>query len=264
MRGMNESMVEEARKMLLQGITPHVISRRLSVPLDLLLREFHRLIGEDLLRRSDVLFSIPAERRTRIRSVAGLRGDDHMEFLRSLKRKGMDELWKSEEELLNDIRIVLAYGDSRVLLGDMYEEIRAVEVGLYEYVERKLKSRFGDRLEEWWVQGVPVETRVSCAERQQRDALRRPWEAYLDLIDLSEVIQKAWQVFEEDFKAPCVRGDGYGKIPIQEFRRQLLGDLRDLNEVRNIVMHPISRVVPEESGFECAGRLRRIIIKLMK
>lgn len=256
---MSESRTEEVYKLLTEGLPPHAISKRTSIPIEVLLREFNILVGEGRLRRADVLYSIPGERRARIEKAIGQGESTVARIIRTLKEKHLDDLWKAEDELVDDVRIVLAYWDTRAVLGDMYEDIGAIEMDLYDYVERKLKTRFGDSLEEWWVQGIPVEIRVTCAGRHERDGLRRSLEAYLDLIDLSEIIESRWLVFEEDFKGLLLTEDSPKIEKIQTFRKMFLDDLKHLNEVRNIVMHPISRIVPTESDFECAKRLRRLV-----
>jgi hypothetical protein len=150
---MTERVTEEAYKLLTEGYTPHLISKRLSISIENLLRDFNRLVGEGRIRRVDILYSVPGERRARIEKVKSLGPLNIAEVAAALRERHLDDLWRSEEEMVSDIMVVISYGDARFVLDEMYEEIRAIEVVLNDYVERKLKLQYGNNLEEWWIQG---------------------------------------------------------------------------------------------------------------
>lgn len=170
----------------------------------------HRAVGEGLLRRSDIYFSVPRERRFVDRTI----------------RK-----W---------------YADPTHALGDMYEDLRQIEIALHDKIREALVQRYGDGESGWWRQGIPENVRVKCQERRERD-LDDPCESfcYSDLLDLDAILDAQWAVLKDLFADYTVN------------RKQLSRDLRQLNRIRNKVMHPVRGFVPNEGDFDFVRGLQR-------
>jgi len=93
---------KEVADLILAGKTPTQVAADLGVTLVSVEGYLHRAVGEGLLRRSDIYFSIPLEQRA----------SDH-----TLKQ------W---------------FSDPQLALGDMYEDIRRIELGLHGKIREAL------------------------------------------------------------------------------------------------------------------------------
>ena len=129
----------------------------------------------------------------------------------------------------------------------MYDDLREIEIGIHGRIQRDLVDRFGSAEHEWWRKGVPERVRVKCARRREEDRgeLCDPY-GYTDLLDMSEIIKHAWKFLEPGLPRE-IRAD----------RPALLSDLRELNRVRNGVMHPVRGKTPSEDHFEFVRRLKK-------
>ena len=187
------------------------------------------MVGEGKLRRSDILFAIPREVR---QAIAEARGD---------QPTGIDG---------DDYRVVQLYGDAAHALGDMYDDLRVIEKLLHSFIEAHLKIRLGDTETGWWRKGIPEAIRKTCQTRREEDA-EPAAEAYsyTDLIDLGRIIEQNWSTFQA-----CMP-DVY-----QSNRKQLLEDLRRLNSIRRMVMHPVRGDVPTEADFDFVRDLKLAVI----
>ena len=90
---------------------------------------------------------------------------------------------------------------------------------------------------DWWNQLVPVTMRQKCATRCEEEANRCPKEAYLDLIDLKNIMQKEWKHFETCFLSVGIKGG----------KEKSLAWMDRLNTLRRLVAHPIKL---EVSGYQ--------------
>lgn len=134
------------------------------------------------------------------------------------------------------------------LLGDIYEDLRFLEVSLHRIVRASLIREFGAADSRWWRSGVPLPVRQNCQGRREED--EDPCEdpfAYTDLADLIGVIDKQWSCVARSLPKAW-RSD----------RKVLLEDLRRLNRIRRMVMHPV-RVdgLPSEEDMAFIRRIRR-------
>jgi hypothetical protein len=193
-----------------QGKTPREIAAKLKISVNRVEGYLHRAVGEGLLRRSDIYFSVPRERRKSDRTL---------------------ENW---------------YTDPRHALGDMYEDIRCIEVSVHRRIREGLVQGYGDGETGWWRQGIPERVRVKCQERREKD-VDEPCDPYCysDLLDLDAILQDEWTLLKDlfpDYKAN---------------RKQLSKDLKRLNRIRNKVMHPVRGLVPGEEDFDFVRRLQR-------
>jgi hypothetical protein len=201
----------DVAKLVLTGRTPTDIAAELGIGISSVEGYLHRAVGEGLLRRSDIFFSVPPERRK------------------------------------SDPTITHWYSDPQHALGDMYEDIRRLEIGLHERIAAALVRRYGDGDGGWWRQGVPESVRVKCQGRRETDP-DDPCEpfCYSDLLDLDAILKEQWSLLKDLF-APKYAAN----------RKQLSEDIRRLNRIRNKVMHPVRGMVPDEQDFDFVHELHR-------
>ena len=200
----------QVANLVLQGNTPSMIADQLGLSANSVESYIFRAIGEGLLRRSDVYFSVKPELRKSDRTLTS---------------------W---------------YTDPRHALGDMYEDIRRIEVGLHQRIRKSLVDGYGDGELGWWRQGVPERVRLKCQERREKD-FDDPCEpfCYSDLLDLAAILEDGWAILKSLF--PAYESD----------RKRLSKDLQRLNRIRNKVMHPVRGAVPSEDDFDFVHVLRR-------
>lgn len=207
------------------GFSPGLISRVRKVSLETTLGYLDQMIGQGRLRRSDVLFSIPTE----------------------VRQKCAGAVERPDDVSAEDFEVVRRYGDAAHALGDMYEDLRCIEMCLHAMVRETLVEDFGDFELGWWRQGVPEQTRKTCQVRREEDSepVPSPY-CYTDLLDLGRIMETNWSLFSR-------------KLPDQyaSNRKALLEDLRRLNGIRRNVMHPVRGGTPTEEDFEFTLRLRR-------
>lgn len=198
---------DEALALLNQGLDPVEISIRQGVSLRTILGYLNQMIGEEKLRRLDVLFSLSRERRTTPPNK-----DYHC--------------------------ILEMYGSSAHRLGDMYEVLRRVELELHERIRLALQDEYGKEESQWWRAGVHLALRQKLQSRREEDIdLADPY-AYTDLLDLADILDRQWgriglKVIGEPFE-----------------KREILADLRRLNNVRRKVMHPVRTSPTNDNDFE--------------
>ena len=201
----------EVAKLILAGKTPAEIAVDFGLNIATIEGYIYRAIGEGLLRRSDIYFSVPPERRDKTMSR-----------------------W---------------YSEPGNVLGDMYEDLRCVEITLHKKIQTTLVDRYGDGELCWWRKGVPESVRVKCQERREKDQ-DDPCKAfcYSDLLDLDTIFQKQWPLLKELIRAYTAD------------RKQLSKDLMRLNRIRNKIMHPVRGQVPDEEDFDFVHEFRRLLL----
>ena len=202
---------DDVAKLILAGKTPAEIATYLGLNIASIEGYIHRAIGEGLLRRSDIYFSVRPERRDKTMSR-----------------------W---------------YSEPGKVLGDMYEDLRCIEIALHQKIQITLVDRYGDGEVSWWRKGIPESVRVKCQERREKDQ-DDPCEpfCYSDLLDLDTIFQKQWPLLKElirDYTAD---------------RKRLNKDLRRLNRIRNKIMHPVRGQVPDEEDFDFVHEFRRSLM----
>ncbi len=232
---------DEALQMLREGLSPREIARRQKVTLSTILGYIDQLIGQGRLRRSDVLFSVPAEKRHAIMSkLTDGRSTNLSAIMGRLQRSGV----VVEQE---DVVVVQRYGSTGYALGEMYEDIRTIEVGLHSLVRQTLENEFGSDESGWWRRGIPKEIRKKCQERREDDDFDPAPEAYhyTDLIDLREILKRQWPILSI-------------RLPKQTAsdKKALLDDLIHLNQIRRLVMHPVRGGRPPDDDFEFLRSLK--------
>jgi hypothetical protein len=127
-----------------------------------------------------------------------------------------------------------------------YQIMAKVEIALHEYVVSRLKSEYGDDEKEWWVKHVSEAIRGECGRRRGVDPKRLHDCRYLYLVEVGNIVEKNWQLFEEDLAV--VAGD-------EKFSKNLWTHMvRRLNTLRNEVMHPLRGQSWDEDDFQFVRR----------
>lgn len=206
------------------GISPVNVSQVRRVSLATTLGYLDQMIGQGRLRRSDVFFSISKD----------------------VRDKCVGTTERPADVSPDDFKVLRRYGDAAHALGDMYEDLRCIEMTVHTMVRDVLVRTFGRSESGWWRQGVPEAIRRSSQVRREEDA--EPADSpfcYTDLLDLGRIIEANWSVFQLGLP------ERY-----RSNRKLLLDDLRRLNSIRRNVMHPVRGCVPSEDDFDFARRLR--------
>lgn len=223
---------DEAAALLRQGLPPSEIASRMHTSTAAVMQYLCLQIGEGELRRSDIAFSLPRETRVAIEQAIEKTSSLHPTAItRELRRNGV-------QANRLDVAVYINYRRARVVLGDMYELLRALELRLHSFVRDAFIAEFGE--ENWWRSGVPDNIRAECAALREKDP--DPAEdafCYTHLINLREIIDKRWAVLMK-----------YMPEHLLNKKKDLLERLIRLNRVRNTVMHPVRNAVLTEEDFE--------------
>ena len=195
-----------------------------------------RAVGADLIRRSQIYFSVPPHVRTLVDKVLTETG-----YVPTFRGDGIPELGPVGDALAHESRgllsVAVRYGPASRYYGDLYDLIRNYEITLHGFVREVLVAKYGVEQRRWWYAGVPLPVRQDCAARREElgnDDLD-PWRCSV-LLDLLRVADKQWALFEALFR-PTTKPD---------FAR----DLKAVNEVRNRVMHPVRDAPPTDQDFD--------------
>jgi helix-turn-helix protein len=232
---------DEVVKMLKQGLSPVEIARQRNVTLSTIIGYLDQMIGRGLIRRSDVLFSIPLEIRRPIQErLSDSMSQSSSAIIGRLQRRGFiideDYLW-----------LVQHYGSARYALGEIYEDIRTIEVELHKLIKQALEKEFGTGEAGWWRQGIPVDVRTDCNTKRESDSVyaSEPY-CYTTIIHLKKIINKQgnWKTIREHLRLK------------ESDRNKLSEHLDKLNQIRNQVMHPVRGEVPSEDDFEFIRSLK--------
>ncbi len=223
---------DEAVELLRQGLPPSEIAHRMSTSTAAVMHYLCLKIGEGDLRRSDLAFAIPHDVRVAIENAIQNTGSLNSTVIaRELNRQGV---------VANrvDVGVYINFRRARVVLGDMYELVRAVEVRLHAFVKQAFIAEYGE--EQWWRSGVPDNIRAECAALLEKDPepAEEPY-SYTHLINLREILDKRWPVLSK-----------YMPSHLLNRKKDLLERLLRLNRIRNAVMHPVRNTVLSEDEFE--------------
>jgi hypothetical protein len=228
---------EKTLELFKRGMTPGEISRHRGVSIQTTLPYLNELVGRGRIRRSDIYFSVPSEVRQSISGDFEKSGLAARDFVASLRKHG-------HNRRADDAEVVLEYGDTRAAFGDMYQDLRAVELALHDLVRAGLEA-VGS---EWW-QMVPPGVRSECERRRARDP--RPAQHlfnYTDLSGLRDIIIGQWSFISS-------------RLPKALRHKQLLrSELAELKRIRNAIMHPVKGVQPTEQDFDRVLAFRRKLI----
>src|SRR5690606_23279199 len=249
--GRKQLVLELARA----GRTPAEIADRVDEPVASVMTKLYGLIGEGALKRSDLVFAYDQDVRDAIELAieeqlaareraaeeaaeahetsdeAPVGDEEPEEASRVIDLKQLRKALARQEVPIRreDLAVYLTLRDARVALGDMYEMVRDIELGLHDRIRNAFIDAFGE--DQWWREGVPANVRAECAALLEHDPepAAHPF-SYTTLIHLREILDKRWKVLASAFP-PAIQPD----------RKTLAADLVTLNRIRNAVMHPVRR-----------------------
>ena len=235
---------DQAAQLLRQGFPPSEIARQMGTSTPAVMQYLCLKIGEGELRRSDIAFSLPDKIRLAVEEEIQKTGSlNAAAITRAIRTRGIDAN-------RHDVGVYIQYRRARVVLGDMYELLRAVEVRLHTFVKQAFVLEYGE--EQWWRSGVPDTIRAECAALHEKD----PEPAadaycYTHVISLREILDKRWAVLSKYMASHLVRK-----------KKDLLERLLKLNRIRNSVMHPVRNAVLTEEDFEFVRAMNRDLMDL--
>lgn len=230
---------EEAVRLLREGLPPSEIAARLNTSAADVMRHLCLKVGEGELRRSDIVFSIDSRLRHAIEETIARNGSASMRVIASELRR------RNIHANRLDMRIYLRYRRARVVLGDLYELVRNIEVRLHRFIKEAFIREHGE--DNWWRGGIPDRIRADCAATLERDMepADHPY-CYTTLINLREVLDKQWSVLGPQLPKR-----------LQSDKRDFLDRLKRLNGIRNAVMHPVRNDRFTDEDFEFVRQLER-------
>lgn len=223
---------DQACELLRQGNSPTQIATMLRLRPSEVMNFLWTRIGEGALRRSDIAFSLKRNVRRAIEAVVAETGSQSPgRICRELEKRGI-------HCSRFDVRMYLEYRRAPVVLGDMYEAVRNIEVRLHRFIKRVFIAEFGE--EDWWRGGVPDNIRAECAALREKDPepATEPYN-YTHLMGLREIMDRKWAVLSKHLPADAVQN-----------KKELMERLVQLNRIRNNVMHPVRGGMLTEEEFE--------------
>jgi hypothetical protein len=178
-------------------------------------------MGEGQLRPIDIILAFAPARREAIDELF-VKHERHT--YRTFEKHAHKQGFAYEEaRLYHDVR------RSKALRGDIYVLIADIEIALHRLVRGALANEFGGDESQWWRQGVPQGVRKACVQAREDDPdpVQDPY-CYTTFIHLNEIIDANWSLFRPILPDKLIKD-----------RKTLLRWLRQLNHVRNAIMHPV-------------------------
>ena len=223
---------DQACALLREGNSPTQIAGKLGLRTSDVMNFLWTRIGEGALRRSDIAFSLKRNVRKAIEAVIAETGSQSAaRICKELEKRGIH---------CNrfDVRMYLEYRRAPVVLGDMYELVRSIEVRLHRFIKRVFITEFG--ADDWWRGGVPDNIRAECAALREKDPEPAPEPYnYTHLIALREILDRKWSILSKHLPPETAQN-----------KRDLMDRLVQLNRIRNNVMHPVRGGMLTEEEFE--------------
>ena len=223
---------DQACALLREGNSPTQIAGKLGLRTSDVMNFLWTRIGEGGLRRSDIAFSLKRNVRKAIEAVIAETGSQSAaRICKELEKRGIH---------CNrfDVRMYLEYRRAPVVLGDMYELGRSIEVRLHRFIKRVFIAEFG--VDDWWRGGVPDNIRAECAALREKDPEPAPEPYnYTHLIALREILDRKWSILSKHLPPETAQN-----------KRDLMDRLVQLNRIRNNVMHPVRGGMLTEEEFE--------------
>lgn len=233
---------EEAVSLLRSGMSPGAISKRQGVTLSTILSYLDESVGRGLIRGSDILFSVPKQIR---QEVFRLFAEDdkwmtETQYRRTkiIERLRAGGIHATEE----DIMVIMKYKATRFAFGDMYEDLRSVELHLHELLREALEQKYGN---DWWHKGIPGRVRKQCLSRKEKQTSKNDPYTFTDLPDLERIATEQWEAVSANVPQE-VAADA----------QQFADALKQLNRIRRRVMHPVRGESPSDEDFQFVHTLK--------
>jgi len=237
----------ECASLVRNGFTPTQISREFSITFKSVVQYLYTAIGFGLLLKSDILFAIDES--------TGGAIEQALCSLNHLSAYGLVAVLKDAGICLDDedAALYLDLRKSRVDIGDVYQFIAEIELSLHQTIQVTLKAECGDEEEGWWRKGVPQKVRIACVTRREED-VELPAEpyCYTTFSDLIDIIDKEWKVLSPQLPNAMTKDKG-----------DCIRNLRQLNAVRNRVMHPVRSGPPSIKDFKFARDIHHIFCPII-
>ena len=127
--------------------------------------------------------------------------------------------------------IVLASICKKLLATNAFGLVTTVEQVLGSMIRSELRLGYGDR---WWREGVPVEIRKTCSSTQEEDPdpADEKYE-YWTISHMASILEYRWAIFSKVLPKS-----------ITSDKKSFLSKLKQLNRLRNRIMHPIKGYEP--------------------
>jgi len=224
--------------MLQEGLSPAQIAERLGISTGSVRQYLWVAVGEGLIRRSDILFSLPKILRQSAELCVS-KGNFSIYDLEGVLDQNEIPYQRVELEMVWNLTV------ARAGLGDLYEYLISTEKLLHEQIHKVLAAKYGDT--DWWRQGVPEKVRLDCvtAREKDTDGDGEPF-AYTTLIHLREILERQWPQFQNLLPKEAAAD-----------KKAFLRDLERLNGIRNRVMHPTRLHKISDDDFEFAREMHR-------
>ena len=241
---------EAVRLLLHSNMTPGAIGRDQEVTLETICGYLEREVGRGTIRRWDILLTIPVEIRQEVFRLVD-DGDRLMsdtwygpsKVAERLQARGID----ATED---DIKVVLRYKDKRFAFGDMYDNLRSIELYLHKVLREALEEKYG---EDWWHKGIPGRVRNQCWSRKEKQKSKSDPYTFTDLPDLELIATDQWEIVSSRLpQAVAVNAEKFANA------------VKQLNRIRRRVMHPVRGIPPTDDDFDFVHELKRKMNLLTK
>lgn len=221
--------------LLSDGLPPSQIAKRSGISTSLLIQQIHAAIGAGCLLRSEIYATLKKDWLSEI-----ARWTQSCKFPPEFIHEHLIAANDDCNLNVDDVKFYLHFAGKSFLPVETYEMLFEIEVNLHTKIKELLQEHCGQLETGWWTQGVPRAVRAACAERREENnefGKEAPYD-YMMLIDLKEIFEKKWAVFEKRLPS----GVAHEKLGF-------LKDLERLNRIRNIVMHPVKSSQLTEDDF---------------
>jgi len=167
--GRQVAVRKKVHDLLREGRSPAEVAAALGLALSVVFTHCDALVVVGAIRRSDILLSIPKERR----------------------------------KVTANLKTIIRYGLNDPLLGDLYEDLRTIEASLHERVVAALVKVYKSA---WWTSAVPERARNVAERRRENDRQPSPrLEQYLSMSDVAGLVENHWSIVQGVFPPGCTK-----------------------------------------------------------
>jgi hypothetical protein len=221
--------------LLSDGLSPSQIAKKSGISTSLLIQQICMAIGAGRLLRSEIYATLKKDWLSDIAIWPQSRAFTP-EFLHENLVAGNVDC----DLDVDDVKFYSLFVGKSFLPVETYEMLFEIEVNLHTKIKELLQEHYGRSETGWWTKGIPEKVRAACAKRREENnefAKEAPYD-YMMLMDLREIFEKSWPAFVK--RLPSI---------IAHKKPGFLEDLKSLNRIRNIVMHPVKSSQLTEDDF---------------